>query len=211
MSATFHPFPRLPVELRTLVWGLAIEPRIVDVRAIQGSRSSRGPSRDIGNVRAYSDPFIPTPVPGVMHACQESRNQGLYERVPYTLSSDPPEERYAWINFDKDMIDLQQGQLKLVEHLKGRIHQLRFERCNCDDYWYYTESSNLCWFEKLEECHVVAVAGLELWEAAWEDYYWSCSKENLKFIEKEAGRILNAIELERMVDAEWDRSEYLEA
>ncbi|KAK3296432.1 uncharacterized protein B0H64DRAFT_398245 [Chaetomium fimeti] len=31
-TATFHPFPRLPFELRSRIWGLTVEPRTVHVR-----------------------------------------------------------------------------------------------------------------------------------------------------------------------------------
>jgi hypothetical protein len=30
--ATFHPFPRLPAELRIQIWEMTVEPRVVDVR-----------------------------------------------------------------------------------------------------------------------------------------------------------------------------------
>lgn len=205
MSGTFHPFPRLPVELRTLVWGFAVEPRTVDVRAIEGKRGTRGLTRDWGNIRAVPDPFTPVPVPGIMHACRESRHQGLYERVPYTYTSplDPPEERYAWINFEMDMIDLYQGFLDRLEHLKHRIRRLKFERCHSDEYWFHEESRNMIWFDNLEVCHVVARNALADWYMAWEDVHWSCTMENLKFIDRKTGQMVDGNELQRMMEVEY--------
>jgi hypothetical protein len=61
--ATFHPFLRLPYELRTCVWKLTVEPRTVRV-----------------DVQDY---FLAsaTPVPAVLQVCREARNYGLYQKA----------------------------------------------------------------------------------------------------------------------------------
>ncbi|KAH7346428.1 hypothetical protein BKA65DRAFT_502418 [Rhexocercosporidium sp. MPI-PUGE-AT-0058] len=57
-NGTFHPFPRLPLELRTKIWETAnAEPRVVVV--------------DMPKFRVWFT--SPTPVPATLHACSESR------------------------------------------------------------------------------------------------------------------------------------------
>lgn len=202
MSATFHPFPRLPAELRIRIWGLSVEHRTVDVRATRALRETRFNSFYYDWIHVDPDRFIPVPVPGVMHACQESRHLELYEKVLYTTLSDPPEERYAWINFDMDMIDLYHDSLFRVEHLKDRIRQLRLERCPHDEHWFYEESPHMQWFENLQVCHVVARTELSRWYRAWYDVPWKCPKENLKYTDRKTGQMMGGDELDEMVDEE---------
>lgn len=138
-----------------------------------------------------------------MHACRESRRQALYEQVFYNSPSDPPEERYAWINFDMDMIDLYHGSIDRLDHLKHRIRRLKMERCHNDQYWHYTESPNMVWFDKLQVCHVVARRSLWAWNQVWKDVPWTCPKENLKFIDKQTGQMMGGDELDEMVEQEY--------
>ena len=66
--ATFHPFPRLPYELRMQIWEMTVEPRVVNTEFRYG--------REIRLPPLASS----TPVPAVLQACQEARNHGLYKK-----------------------------------------------------------------------------------------------------------------------------------
>jgi hypothetical protein len=62
--ATFHPFPRLPFELRARIWALTVEPRTVDISV---------PNNYVFVKTAL--PVSSTPVPAPLQACQESRRE----------------------------------------------------------------------------------------------------------------------------------------
>lgn len=84
---TFDPFPRLPAELRIQIWEQAAWPRYVPVR----QRSAQGGS---------SQTYTAAPVPGVLHACRESRRHSPYVRA---FATDHP-QGYTWVNFDQDRV-----------------------------------------------------------------------------------------------------------
>jgi hypothetical protein len=67
--ATFHPFPRLPYELRAQIWEMTVEPRVVNVECRWGEAT-----RQICLTSS-------TPVPAVLEACREARNHGLYQKA----------------------------------------------------------------------------------------------------------------------------------
>lgn len=70
---TFHSFPRLPKELRLRIWGFAYSPRTVVVH--------RRFIRETDTEYLFS----PVPVPGVLHACSESRFEALHRGL-YTAA-----------------------------------------------------------------------------------------------------------------------------
>ncbi len=86
---SFHPFPRLPLELRQQIWGLSVAPREV---VIVGR-----PRQHWGHGRQASPP------PPVLLASSESRS---YCQQFYTKASVRRElvgsDKYSWINFDLD-------------------------------------------------------------------------------------------------------------
>ncbi|UNI23957.1 hypothetical protein JDV02_009744 [Purpureocillium takamizusanense] len=129
MAATFHPFGRLPFELRARIWTLAVRARIVHVRYLSSSSSNASSNTTIsttttttakqnghhGSGGGDDDDVIllhvlsPTPAPAVLQACHEARNLGLYERA-FADGRDP---RYVWVNFDVDIISLGDGDFHL--------------------------------------------------------------------------------------------------
>ncbi|PTB52869.1 hypothetical protein M431DRAFT_557433 [Trichoderma harzianum CBS 226.95] len=109
--STFHPFPRLPQELRAHIWSLAAHPRLVHVRW------KTNLSEAVEKVHVVT----PTPCPPVMHVCRESRQHAPYRRA-FTIGS---ELRYVWVNFETDMICLQEFYLKHLESHKLDIQRLR--------------------------------------------------------------------------------------
>lgn len=101
-----------------------------------------------------------------------------------------------------DMIDLGAAFLETVKHIASRIRRLKFERSNVSEYWYREEAHYLTWFDNVEMYHVVVPDYLYVWFAAWEEHYWACKKENLIYIDKKSGQIVNAVELREIEDAE---------
>jgi hypothetical protein len=189
--AAFHLFPHLPFELRARIWELTVEPRTVDVRE----------KREYGSWGKLLHVISSTPVPAVLQACHEARNQGLYQQA-FNISS-VVERRYVWVNFEIDMISIGAhtwfDTFEPAERLLFR--RLTFEREN-DESFFHFQSHKLREFSNLEEIHVICVDGLMAWQDAWECCPWPCPKENLRFIDKETGQIAVGEDLDRMVD-EW--------
>ncbi len=98
--STFYPFPRLPTELRTHIWALTVEPRVVEVRVV--------PENTLEVQRLVS----PTPVPAILQTCQEARNLGLYKQAFSEVTATKvnaaagAESRYVWLNLDIDMVSI---------------------------------------------------------------------------------------------------------
>ena len=64
-----------------------------------------------------------------------------------------PEQRYAWINFEMDMIDIGRDGPKDVKHIASRIRRLMLERDNADEYWYHDEGHELIDFPNIDVLH----------------------------------------------------------
>lgn len=91
---TFHPFPRLPLELRRHIWEMSMQPREIPIH--------------LNRQYCYS----PTKTPAILHSCGESRShlQSIYTKA-FKLGSQP---RYIWVNFDLDTIRVDQGWLMAI-------------------------------------------------------------------------------------------------
>ncbi|KAI1324513.1 hypothetical protein F5Y16DRAFT_304490 [Xylariaceae sp. FL0255] len=106
---TFHPFKRLPIELRFMIWEFSCAD--LKTRTFDGSR---------GVVPAAQ-------VPAVLHACVESRShltKKLYTKIPGRIP-----HHYTWVSFPMDTIVLKFNALiKLHPYLPqmGSIHIARF-------------------------------------------------------------------------------------
>lgn len=92
-SPTFHPFPRLPLELRQQIWELSIEPREVVIAA---RRTMPGHGRQ------------PTPSPPLLVACAESRShcQRFYTKATVDAAgfNPSPAPAFYWVNFALDEV-----------------------------------------------------------------------------------------------------------
>ncbi|KAG4440228.1 hypothetical protein IFR05_004307 [Cadophora sp. M221] len=76
-TLTIHPFPRLPIELRTMIWNFgARQVRVVEIEVIDAKY------KGVGSVQRLTSKTI---VPGILHACAESREVGLkrYEKIVF--------------------------------------------------------------------------------------------------------------------------------
>ncbi len=197
----FHPFPRLPYELRAMIWKLTVEPRIVDVR-VKRKRSAK----PYGVLIPYLVSL--TPVPAVLHACREARSQGLYQQAFSEIAGpDGAERRYVWANLEMDMISIGTTLFDEYEPVAPLIRRLKFEREHSDDFFFYREVHRLRDFLKVREVHVVCADGLRSWHLATEEHYWPCGKQNVFMIDPDDGRMMRGIEMDEMFDRELEEYE----
>ena len=100
MTAAFHPFPKLPGELRNAIWELSIHPREVVIKG----RPHWTESYD--DLQSWPFELYSSTEPlGALQACRESRSLISSPRCNYTRAfSIPNSPRYTWVNFDIDTI-----------------------------------------------------------------------------------------------------------
>ncbi|KAH8204565.1 hypothetical protein TruAng_001194 [Truncatella angustata] len=123
---TFHPFPRLPLELRRSIWEMSVEPRVVVINKTVVN----------GIAQIYGDYFwSPTRVPSALHACSESRSylQNSYSKAFKTRTH----PHYIWTDFDNDTIWAKPGYLLEIVEEWNSIRQLTIECGNFDRFWHY--------------------------------------------------------------------------
>ena len=222
---TFHPFPRLPAELRLRVWELTVEPRTVKVEFRGRTEGSRW----------FEVLHSTTPIPGSLQTCRESRNAGLYQRCFSELCAhngdtkkkrrrngdwQPGQRSYVWCNLDIDMIDIDDcwfDKFRSVAHL---IKRLKFKR-EMTEFWrsgatQSADSDNLDWFENATEIHVVLGGNVlggkddfECWHGTSYEDSWPC--DNVLFIDEKEGEEMWMMDLEYKCDraAEvWNRQKW---
>lgn len=114
-SFSFHCFPRLPFELRRIIWGLAVFPRTITYAA--------GPRTPMPGDDSYYDEdpwegchwtrygYGTMPPPPLLQACSESRSvaisDGLYSAQLWPACVRIPQSpRYSWVNYELDTIHL---------------------------------------------------------------------------------------------------------
>jgi hypothetical protein len=185
--STFHPFPRLPFELRAQIWEETVRPRVVKVEVAQDRPE---------------DPWYletSTPAPAPLHACREARNARLY-RKSFTELANPngAGQQYVWLNLDIDTISIGRTHALYYKLVGHQIKRLRFER----KYLPFTQGYGLRWFVNLKELHIVAVEGIWRWYCDWERIHWSCGHENVWMIDPDDGRTIRAAEMSKIFDAD---------
>ncbi|KAL7936608.1 hypothetical protein V8C35DRAFT_295939 [Trichoderma chlorosporum] len=180
--STFHPFPRLPQELRAYIWSLAAHPRLVHV----DTKTSKGEVVCV---------TTPTLAPPVMQACHESRQYGPYRRA-FTIGSEP---RYVWVNFETDMICPKALGLFDLQTHKLEIQRLRITAgLGWSSYEAFSRfyANDLRDFPALKEIHVAIDSEYSVWQYAFEECYWGvCPRENIKFIDNTTGLMLSGHQL----------------
>ncbi|KAH6859129.1 hypothetical protein BKA58DRAFT_444296 [Alternaria rosae] len=171
--ATFHPFPRLPYELRMQIWEMTVESRIVDVKV-------------------YYDPIpndfglsTTTLVPPVLQACQEARNHGLYKRCFSELALPNYRAQYVWADLNIDTIDIGDTYFERYEKVAKSIRYLKFAREMQSEYFYHSETHDISHFVNAKEIWIVPLDGLGCCVGAGEEHYWPCGPENLFYIDPE--------------------------
>ncbi|KAL4928501.1 2EXR domain-containing protein [Aspergillus undulatus] len=189
---TFHLFPHLPFDIRKRIWELAVVPRTVDVRA----------ERVNGRWGQLLYVLSTTPVPAVLQTCHEARHLGPY-RQAFNSNFEGAQSRYVWINFELDMISI--GETYLDDEIysveRPLIRRLAFERDN-DEFYYRWENFKLRMYPSVEAMDVICADGLHYWWSAWRALYWPCPRENIRFIDKQSGRVAKGEDLQR-IEEEW--------
>lgn len=180
--ATFHPFTRLPFEIRTRIWEITVEPRTVEI----------GFKREKKTWGAILHATSSTPVPAILHVCYEARNLGLYERA-FSFGFEP---RHLWVNFEMDMISIGRADFKIIRAERINIRRLKFEGGDSRDF-FHIQSKGLQEFSLLEDLDIVCQPGDTLsWQPAWKYLQWPCPKKNIRFIDPESGQVVDGYELD---------------
>ncbi|TIC99840.1 hypothetical protein CH35J_005294 [Colletotrichum higginsianum] len=223
-TATFHPFPHLPAELRARIWELTVEPRIVEVRVVYHRPS---PTNVEGSEPVVKWPpqtrylCSPTPAPAQLQTCREAREHlttcpnAVYRfekafselaRTPYNgpdpvSENGPQQERYAWFNFDYDMLSIGKTDLHEFRAIAYQIRRLRLRRVISDEYFSRTESLLISrWFRNVTEVHLVCLEGIRVGYLMTEDMEFPCGPENVYLVDlEEGGLMMNSIDLDAMV------------
>jgi hypothetical protein len=215
--STFHPFPKLPTELRLLIWEMTVEPREVEVRLttpedpIEAERihpsdwnmGARGKWSKATQGMPNSTPadheaiekvweewknwhprvhLVSSNIPGTMHTCRESRNNGLYQKVSLD-NQHGTDRRYVWLNPDIDLVNIGEMYLAYLEPIAHLFKRLKLER-ELSDYWWESENELLGNFINVEEMHVVVTDGFYAWGEEEYRFPWPCPLENLFFIDE---------------------------
>jgi hypothetical protein len=218
---TFHPFPRLPTELRLKIWEMTVEPRVVELRCEHKSGSIV--PDDSRHIRLSS----PTPPPATLAACRESRdhlfpiyaqvplkNGGwkcvsppMRKRTPKWLVTNDTTQEYVFLSWDNDTVSIGTQPLDCFESIALSVKTLQLERKPGNEYWDRWESQKLLDFKNVETVHVMAAPGqdVEWWHGTSEDIPWPCGPENV-FITDEQ-RTMRLTDVEDMCDREWERKE----
>lgn len=203
--ATFHPFSRLPWELRARIWTLTVEPRTVEVHIIHEDPVVPPDAQSVENSRALVSHLVSfTPVPATLQTCQEARSLGLYQRAFSELDTSSnlaaEQRRYVWLNLETDMVSIGRSAFRDFASVAPMIKRLRFERQNSEEYFYHWEVEELRTFSNVKEIHIVCADGMRAWHQASEEHYWPCGRENLFFIDPDDGRMMRSIEMDAMFD-----------
>lgn len=183
---TFHPFPRLPAELRLLIWALTTSPRTVEVRihndprtdtATATTTATAGPSsqQQQNNLTLISS----APIPGPLQTCREARNAGIYHHVYPDLTNyyikpgtEYAEERwYFWVNFDMDMISIGTTDLDFLVPVAHLVKRLRVQRDSLRGQWAYVEAEELLMFANVVEMHAVIRETGNMVDCTYRDRY----------------------------------------
>ncbi|KAK3343325.1 hypothetical protein B0H65DRAFT_444048 [Neurospora tetraspora] len=111
---TFHPLPRLPYELRLLIWEATISPRRVEVDFLVLNQLFHQPQWTHRLVSL-------TPPPAILSTCRESREVGLkvYKKVFLGLRRPIP---YVWLNPRLDELKLEQGAVAYAPSVNAFIN-----------------------------------------------------------------------------------------
>jgi hypothetical protein len=220
-TATFHPFPRLPFELRAYIWELTVEPRIVEVRVIVVVKKTEGRPR-VRHLRS------PTPAPAQVQTCREAREHlsrhpdagyqkafsevmtkayGGFDPVP---EGDGERDRYVWLDLDIDVVSIGETYLDDLWAIAGQIRRLHLVRDISCEYFSYTESLLIrrlfvCLVELRLTC--AGFGGVRGGYQATEDFDLDIEPENVYYLEPEwAGRkMISSVDLDALIDMEEDK------
>ncbi|KAL2145842.1 hypothetical protein VTI28DRAFT_6139 [Corynascus sepedonium] len=213
-TATFHPFSRLPFELRARIWVLTVEPRIVEVRVVYHDPSPVKVTDRNAWTPEWTKKRLPpmrhlrssTPAPAQLQTCREAREhlsnhpysgyQKAFSEImttPYDgfdpVPVDDPQgerDRYVWLNFDVDMVSIGKTELRDFRAVAHQVRRLRLERSLFSETFSRTESALIGdLFFNLTEVHLICLDGMRSGYSVTEDIYFPCGPENVYFVDPE--------------------------
>ncbi|PVI03669.1 hypothetical protein DM02DRAFT_669703 [Periconia macrospinosa] len=177
--ATFHPFPRLPLELRMQIWSLAFQ----DDRVLK-VRKRRYLSR--------RDYWSPSPIPAVTRASRESRKHCSYQKAFIADGS----SCYIWCKFDSDIIHMRMSELAHEDGLeKKEIRRLRIVLVDDMEleFFYHKFSFEVSCFPKLDGIDVLVPDGLYNWGTFIQEMYWgTCPETNVRMVDANSGEWIDS-------------------
>lgn len=185
-TETFHPFPRLPWELRAMVWEFTIEPRQVDIRVV--FRQVQGKSRKTLLSRAR--------VPAILHVCQQSRYLGLYKQafidLPHQRVPDI-QPKYFWINWNHDTLVIGRTELSYLRHesIQNSIQRLEMDRSQAST----PDIEHLRAFPKLKK--LLIHGSVPNFLHVFRDFPIACSRKNI-FLEDSVMGTWNCFEADEL-------------
>ncbi len=159
-SPLFHPFPRLPVEIRQQIWELSIAPREVVIVGYQPTVFRHG--------RQASPP------PPLLVASGESRSscQRFYTKAYLLDDSGNPREpvKYSWINFALDEVYMLDSELEDLSAI-ALIQRLTLVSL-FGDYFYNHVERHLRDAKALEALTIIDLEGGPAisWYTGWSDF-----------------------------------------
>ncbi|OPB42358.1 hypothetical protein A0O28_0034750 [Trichoderma guizhouense] len=202
MATTFHPFPRLPFEIRSQIWALAVYPRLLHIRIT--------PKPD---TRGYFDYASMIPQAELMHVCRESRQLAPYRKAFFTTLPGDCEARYIWVNFDEDMISIQDEKMERLFPHAADIQRLRFmvPTGSYREYWEDTfhryPDTHFKMFTALRELHFALSKGYAMMGYA---NYGTCPPDNVRYINIHGGWMLTEAQAEMMDEWQWRKGGLVE-
>lgn len=203
MATTFHPFSRLPFDIRSQIWALAVYPRLIHVR------TTPKPGRFEGHCFTGSNRYFASLIPQaeLMHVCRESRQLAPYQKAFFTTLPGDSETRYIWVNFNEDMICLEDENLPALDPHAADIQRLRFTVPTGERFEYWAESFSgftSSWFTQftaLREVHLAISNDMHFWGAT-SGSYGICPIENVRFLDIQTGLMLTKDQVQ--LAEEWE-------
>ncbi|KAF1979123.1 hypothetical protein BU23DRAFT_148470 [Bimuria novae-zelandiae CBS 107.79] len=192
-------FSALPYELRTIVWELAVVPRVVHVHLVHRKCNYKPRARgllphsfDLGALCFFT---ISTPAPAIMHTCQEARNhivrRSLYTRTCLPSAGLNSQNRYTWINWDLDTLSIGLLFLEYFKDYEPFLRRLRIKR-NDGSHWLTLDEDRTPSFANLKEIQIASTCcSLQLADKL--QYSRVVRPEmDVKFIDPKSGMIMDA-------------------
>ncbi|KAH9210626.1 hypothetical protein DL95DRAFT_465641 [Leptodontidium sp. 2 PMI_412] len=186
-SRAFLQFPRLPKELRLLIWAFASIPRILTICKFF--------SHDKDAQYLYST----DPPPATLHVCHESRKESPYV-ASFRMGSSP---RYSWVNFNVDTIQMHDYILRHIE--PKEMAQIRWAILEVDDASDFEAWAvhDVCLMSSLEVLTIYTISDLRSWVEKWDRLLFSgdftfrgregLTCPMLKVIERKTGEQLDSL------------------
>ena len=119
-------------------------------------------------------------------------------------------DRYVWFNFDADTVSIGKTDLHDFRAVARQIPRLRLERTLSCEYFSRTESNLIGGlFANLAEIYLVCREGMRSGYKVTDDTDFPCGPENVYFVDPEAmgGKMMSAVDLDAMIDREWEFDE----